>query len=264
MAKLLHIRPYEINEGETERVHEWGIEQVCSGLEAGNFQETFSRAVEALDRIPTRRESRPIIGIVGEFYTCMNSWSNNDIIKEFESHGAEVKFGPTTTDFLVYFEHAYPQVNWAKGKHVTALYYYLRRAWDLGWQRRIEAMLGDDLAEWKIPSVERRIEMASPYVSPAIDPTVTINISKAEQYAVQGCSGIANLIVLNCVFGSLATAVYKKVQKERNGIPLLTMIYDGLKQTNAKTRVEAFVHQVNSYWERQGNGDPAADLAGRK
>jgi hypothetical protein len=191
----------------------------------------------------------------------MNSWSNNDIIKEFESHGAEVKFGPTTTDFLVYFEHAYPQLNWARGKHATALYYYLRRAWDLRWQRRIEAMLGDDLAEWKIPSVERRIEMASPYVSPAIDPTVTINVSKAEQYAVQGCGGIANLIVLKCVFGSLATAVYKKVQKERNGIPLLTMIYDGLKQTNEKTRVEAFVHQVKSYWERQGNVNAAEDLA---
>ena len=194
---------------------------------------------------------------MGEFYTCMNSWSNNDIIKEFESHGAEVRFGPTTTDFIVYFEHAYPEMNRARGKYSAALYYYLRRAWDVRWQGRIEAMLGDELAEWRIPSVEERIEMASPYVSPDIDPTVTINVSKAEGYTRQGGSGIANLIVLNCVFGSLATAIYKKVQKDRNGIPLLTMIYDGLKQTNEKTRIEAFAHQVRAYWEKHGNEDPS-------
>ena len=116
-------------------------------------------------------------------------------------------------------------------------------------------MLGEELADYKIPSVEQRIEMASPYICPDIDPVVTINVAKAEGYAVQGCSGIANLIVLNCVFGSLATAIYKNVQREHNGVPVLTMIYDGLKQTNAKTRIEAFVHQAKSYQERYGNND---------
>ena len=255
LAKLLHIRPYEINEGEAERVYEWGIEQICSGLVAGNFSETFTRSIEVMDGIPTRKENRPIIGIVGEFYTCMNSWSNNDIIKEFEAQGVEVRLGPTTTDYMVYFDQVYPDINLSRGKYTTALYYYVRRFWDNHWQQRIESMLGEELADCKIPSVEQRIEMASPYICPDIDPVVTINVAKAEGYAVQGCSGIANLIVLNCVFGSLATAIYKKVQREQNGIPVLTMIYDGLKQTNAKTRIEAFVHQAKSYQERYGNND---------
>jgi hypothetical protein len=185
----------------------------------------------------------------------MNSWSNNDIIKEFEAQGAEVRFGPTTTDYMVYFDQVYPNMNLSRGKYVTALYYYLRRFWDKHWQQTIEGMLGEELADCKIPSVEQRIEMASPYVSPDIDPVVTTNVAKAEGYAVRGCSGIANLVVLNCVFGSLATAIYKKVQRERNGIPMLTMIYDGLKQTNEKTRIEAFIHQVKSYHERYGNND---------
>jgi hypothetical protein len=185
----------------------------------------------------------------------MNSWSNNDIIKELEAQGAEVRFGPTTTDYMVYFDQAYPGMNLSRGKYITALYYYLRRFWDGYWQQRIERTLGEELEDCKIPSVEQRIKMASSYVCPDIDPVVTTNLAKAEGYAVRGCSGIANLVVLNCVFGSLATAIYKKVQRERNDIPLLTMIYDGLKQTNEKTRVEAFVHQVKSYQERYGNND---------
>jgi hypothetical protein len=31
---------------------------------------------------------------------------------------------------------------------------------------------------------------------------------------------------------------------------MITMIYEGLKPTNEKTRIEAFVHQVKSYYER--------------
>jgi predicted nucleotide-binding protein (sugar kinase/HSP70/actin superfamily) len=255
LAKLLHIRPYEINKGETEKAYEWAVQQICSGLMAGNFSENFTRAVEAMDRIPTSEERRPIIGIVGEFYTCMNSWSNNEIIKEFEAQGAEVRFGPTTTDYMVYFDEVYPDINLSRGKYITALYYYLRRFWEKYWQQRIQDMLGDELLDCKTPSVKQRVEMASPYVSPDIDPVVTVNVAKAEGYAVQGCSGIANLIVLNCVFGTLATAIYKKVQRENNRIPLLTMTYDGLKQTNAKTRIEAFVHQVKSYQERYSEGN---------
>jgi len=231
------------------------VEQVASSFIKGNFSETFASAIEDMNSIPIRKESRPIIGIVGEFYTCMNSWANNEIIKEFESQGAEVRFGPTTTDYMVYFNHAYPGMYFSKSKYITALYYYLRSHWNVRWQRRIEGMLGDELSDCRIPPIEQSIEMASPYVSADIDPVVTINIAKAEGYAVQGCSGIANLIVLNCVFGSLATAIYKKVQRERNNIPLLTMIYDGLKQTNEKTRIEAFVHQVKSYHERYGNNN---------
>lgn len=115
---------------------------------------------------------------------------------------------------------------------------------------RIEEILGEELMDCKIPKVEQRVKSAAPYVSDSIDPVVTVNVSKAEDYAAKGCSGIANLIVLNCLYGTLCTAVYKKVQREHNRIPTLTLIYDGLKQTNEKTRIEAFVRQAKLYKER--------------
>jgi len=124
----------------------------------------------------------------------------------------------------------------------------------MGWKERIERMLGDDLYHGcMVPKVAERIEAAAPYVSGDIDPVVTVNISKAENYAARGCSGIANLIVLNCLYGTVATAIYKGVQRAHNGIPLLTLIYEGLKPTNEKTRIEAFVHQVKCYHERYGD-----------
>jgi predicted CoA-substrate-specific enzyme activase len=250
LKKLLHIRPYEVNKGESDRVYAQAIEDIASGIINGNFQQTFNRSIAAMDEIPTEDEDRPIIGIVGEFYTCMNSWSNNYIIKEFESLGAEVRLGPTTTDYLVYFNEVYPQTHFSRRKYLSALYYYFRRFPFMYWKGKIEGMMKDELRDCRIPRVDDMVTLAAPYVSGDIDPVVTVNVAKAKNYAMHGCSGIANLVILNCLFGTVSTAIYRGIQREHNRIPVLNMIYDGLKQTNAKTRIEAFIHQAKLYHQR--------------
>ncbi len=250
LKKLLHIRPYEVNKGESDRVYTQAIGEIASGIIHGKFRQAFNRSIAAMDEIPTKKEDRPIIGIVGEFYTCMNDWSNNDIIREFESLGAEVRLGPTSTDYLVYFNEVYPETHFYRGKYPAALYYYLRRFPFMYWKDKIEKMLKDELRDCRIPRVEDLITLAAPYVSDDIDPIVTVNVAKAKNYAVQGCSGIANLVILNCLYGTVSTAIYRGIQIEHNRIPVLNMIYDGLKQTNAKTRIEAFIHQAKLYHQR--------------
>jgi len=58
---------------------------------------------------------------------------------------------------------------------------------------------------------------------------------------------VLNLMTLNCAFGTVVTASLLRALKERQGIPMLTLVYDGLKKTNEKTRLEAFMEQV---WDR--------------
>jgi predicted CoA-substrate-specific enzyme activase len=250
LKKLLHIRPYEVNEGESDRLYAQAIEEIASAIVNGRFWQALKRSVAAMDEIPTKNEDRPIIGTVGEFYTCMNSWANNDIIREFESLGAEARLGPTTTDYVVYFNEVYPETHFSSGKYLAAIYYYLRRFPFMHWKGKIEGMMKDDLRDCRIPRVEDVVTLAAPYVSDDIDPVVTVNVAKAKNYAMQGCSGIANLIILNCLYGTLSTAIYRGIQREHNRIPVLNMIYDGLQQTNAKTRIEAFIHQAKLYHER--------------
>jgi len=247
---LLHIRPYEVNKGESDRIYAQTIEEIAAGITNRKFWEALRRSIAAMNGISTKNEDRPIIGIVGEFYTCMNSWSNNYIVKEFESLGAEARLGPTTTDYLVYFNEVYPATHFSRREYFSALYYYLRRFPFMRWKGKIESMMEDGFSDYRIPTVKDMIALAAPYASDDIDPVVTVNVAKAKNYAVHGCSGIANLIILNCLFGTLSTAIYRGIQKEHNRIPVLNMIYDGLQQTNAKTRIEAFIHQAKLYHER--------------
>jgi len=248
--KLLHIRPYETNKGESDSVYARAMEQIASGIINGDFWRALDRSTAAMDEIPVKREDRAIIGVVGEFYTCMNSWANSGIIREFESLGAEVRLGPTTTDYLVYFNEVYPQTHLSRGRYLPALHCYLRRFPLMHWKRKVEETMKNDLRDCRIPGVEDMVTLAAPYVSDDIDPVITVNVAKAKNYAVRGCSGIANLIILNCLYGTVSTAIYRGIQHDHNRIPVLNMMYDGLQQTNARTRIEAFIHQAKLYHER--------------
>ena len=250
LKKLLHIRPCEVNKGESDSVYAQAMEEIVSGIINGKFRQALNHSIAAMDEIPTKHEDRPIIGIVGEFYTCMNDWSNNDIIREFESLGAEARLGPTSTDYLVYFNEVYPAMHFSRGKYSAALYYYLRRFPFMYLKGKIEGMMKGELRDCRIPGVSDMVMLAAPYVSDDIDPIVTVNVARAKKYAMQGCSGIANLVILNCLYGTVSTAIYRGIQREHNRIPVLNMIYDGLKQTNAKTRIEAFIHQAKLYHQR--------------
>jgi hypothetical protein len=43
----------------------------------------------------------------------------------------------------------------------------------------------------------------------------------------------------------------KRVRQDEDGVPFLNMVYDGLEQATAATRLEAFVHQAKDYMERR-------------
>jgi hypothetical protein len=58
-------------------------------------------------------------------------------------------------------------------------------------------------------------------------------------------------MTLNCSYGTVVTAALMRALKARPEIPMLTLVYDGLKKTNEKTRIEAFMEQAHDHMERR-------------
>jgi predicted nucleotide-binding protein (sugar kinase/HSP70/actin superfamily) len=50
-----------------------------------------------------------------------------------------------------------------------------------------------------------------------------------------------------CMPGTIATAVLKRVREEHDNIPLLNIAYEGQRDSQTLTRLEAFMHQARSY-----------------
>jgi predicted CoA-substrate-specific enzyme activase len=96
------IRPYELNKGETDRVFEAAIEEICDALSMRGLSRrglsmsagymAYKKAVDAVCAIPYDRSARkPLVFITGEYLMTFHSGSNFNIEEYLEKNGMEVE-----------------------------------------------------------------------------------------------------------------------------------------------------------------------------
>ena len=106
------------------------------------------KATKSLEGVPVdRSQTRPKVGIVGEFYTVLNRWANHDLVQTLENLGAEVLLhGLSVSNFYSLFsEHYYTKGCLDDGRPLSALYYFLEKPWMMSWVRQVESLLPEAL-----------------------------------------------------------------------------------------------------------------------
>ncbi|MCL5072347.1 MAG: hypothetical protein M1308_15880, partial [Actinobacteria bacterium] len=95
---LRHIRPFEINKGETEGIYQAHLNKVCQIIENKENIKVLDKLAGVLELakkdfegINTKDEIKPVIGIVGEIYVRNHPFSNNEIIRKIEELGGVVE-----------------------------------------------------------------------------------------------------------------------------------------------------------------------------
>jgi predicted CoA-substrate-specific enzyme activase len=267
----LHVRPYERNPGETDRVYEAGIRDIASAVAQPDGRRwghspilvALKRALKALEAVPVdRSEGRPTIGIVGELYTVLNTWANHDLIRTLERLGAEVKIhGLTVVNcYTLFSDHYYVRNRLRDRNLISALYYLMRNQWVRFWTNRMEGCLDQELRSFGVLDVPTILEECQTLINYDIDPVLATFTARVRSFAAQGICGICNLFVFNCMLGNVTVPIFKNALKDYRGLPILSAVYDGQKQTNMLTRVEAFMHQAGLYRERRGEKNTAGFL----
>ncbi|MBW2019547.1 MAG: hypothetical protein JRI58_07055 [Deltaproteobacteria bacterium] len=258
----LHVRPYEKNPGETDRVYETGIRDIARAVAQPNGRrrwghspvfEALRRGLKALQAVPVdQSQERPTIGIVGEFYTVLNAWANHNLIRTLERLGAEVKLhGMTVTNcYMLFSEHYYAGNRFQEKKLISALYYMMRNQWVKFWVNRMEGCLDEALRPFGMLSVPTILRECEPFIHYNIDPILATLTTRVRRFADSGICGICNLFVLNCMLGNITVPIFKNALRAYKYLPVLNAIYDGQKETNILTRLEAFMHQAKLYHER--------------
>jgi hypothetical protein len=89
----------------------------------------------------------------------------------------------------------------------------------------------------------------SPHASTKLPTGIIVPLGTALQQMDSGAHGILNLMALNCAYGTVITTALLRTLRTNVNTPMLTLVYDGLKKTNEKTRLEAFMDQV---WQHFG------------
>jgi len=258
---LLMTRPYEIEKGSADLVHEEFVEKLCKIIEKPRpkyktqTQEILSLVFKARDRfndIPTRNKGRfPLVAVVGEIFCRLNTFSNQDIVRKLEEHGAECWL-TGVGEWILYtnadeIRRLKEQKRYFTKRFIRAV---VKRWILLKDEHALYAPFKDDFRGREELPVDDLLELSLPYL-PWYGSLGEMTLSAAAAiYANQkGCAGVVDISSFSCMNEIVAEAVFQKISKDLNGFPIKVFYFDGTTQ-NLGRDVEIFLELARNYNNR--------------
>lgn len=247
---LRETRPYEEMPGETEKVYHHYLEQASYTVrEKGDLFKMLREARYAFGDIPVNKEGkRPVVGIVGEIYIRCNKFANEDVIGHIEKLGGEMWL-PPFTEWIFYTNFMAKR----RCSNLKDYRQYLKLLLEEYVQKKDEHRMtrtfNGALKNLKEPSLNEILRNARVYIHESFEGEAILSVGKTIDFVKKGVSGIINVMPFTCMPGTIVHAILKRYRERECPIPFLNLAYDGQKQTNIDTRLEAFMYQVRQYWE---------------
>jgi hypothetical protein len=264
----LQIRPFALDPSVVDRTYVRSRDILCEALALGQARQGIESALEELAQVPTEDSyPRPIVAVTGDYYTRVVEFANNEVYREIEALGGTLWSPPTFSDSVKMGsvrDFGCSVLNLQSGaalRHGLAFMMQALCEYRVnGGSSARQAVSGPI-----VPGVMDLWRMASKHADVRLPAGITAPIATTLRYLDEGAHGVLNLMTLNCSYGTVVTASLARAMRERQGVPMLTLVYDGLKKTNEKTRLEAFMDQV---WDRfrstPARGSAATRAAGWK
>ncbi len=253
------FKPYEVNEGETEKVFRECRDLIERTLEKdGNLVEAMETAAQKFASIEVdRSEQKPIIGVTGEFYIRQNDFSNQNLVDKIEELGGEVWVAPVEEWFLYRnFRRdmrAKLDSDWLLRLKNVAMDWFMKRE-----EHALVEPFKDILRSAEEPSSLEVLDMAEPYLDRSFEGEGVMTIGKAIDFVNKGLSGIVTVMPFTCMPGTVSHALMRLVKEQYDGIPTLNMVYDGSEQSTAQTRLEAFMYSAREFMRNHAKDQQTA------
>ncbi len=263
MRFLLKTRPYETHAGDSDSAYLGAVtefERVLAqpGLSTNERVARLTRVVRAVrDRfrsIPAKyTKDRPLIGVVGEIYCRLNTFSNEDAVRRIERLGGECWLSDVT-EWIWYTDWS-AQYEWARdhGRFNAA---YLRLKLKSYVQRQYEqallAPVAADFVGYEEPhDIRQVLDYSEPYL-PATGALgeMTLSVGKAIYLYHKGADGIIDISPFTCMNGIASEAVYPAVSADHDDIPIRSLYFDKVGG-HIDRDLEIFLDLARAYQRRK-------------
>ncbi len=266
---LLRHRPYEKRPGGADAVFEECLEDVCSSVERGPTVPSLQLRTlrEALVRCRLRFAGldtcpgpvRPLIGVVGEIFCRLNTFSNEDTVRRLEQAGAEVWLAGITEWVWYTVAEQFRKLR-LLGRLISreGLSTHLRARVQHRDERRLLEPFAEDFRGYEEPGVDEVVDAARPYlpVDGALGEMV-LNVGRAIRLAAQGVDGIVDISPFTCMNGIVCEAVYPRVSRDLGGLPIRTLYFDGTPQ-DLESDLGVYLDLARNYQHRKTVPRPPA------
>ena len=236
---LLRHRPYERIKGETDAVYERCLDDLCSTIDSSPtvpgpqlraIRASLIRSRDAFRRIAMdRASSMPLIGIVGEIFCRLNTFSNEDLVRRLEEYGGEAWLSDIT-EWVWYTNAELFRKLKLTGRLISmeGLGAWIRSRVQHRDEHALLEPFHEDFAGFEEPDIHEVLEYARPYLPQhGAMGKMVLNVGKAVYLAKKGVDGIIDISPFTCMNGIVSEAVYPKVSRDLGGIPIRSFYFDG-------------------------------------
>jgi len=248
---FLQIRPVAEDETALEATYAGCRDKLFGAISNGHVREGMEEVLHDLHGVRVKDSGpRPVVAVTGDYYTRVVPYANNDVYREIEALGGSLWSPPTFSDCL--------KMSTLRDLTWSVLSLRSHEAFRTG---MLYAFMAASEFKVKGPHMVRQVwstpldltglgmwKSASQHAHTRLPSGITAPIATALQQVDDGANGMLNLMTLNCSYGTVVTAALSRVLKQKASLPMLTLVYDGLKKTNEKTRLEAFMAQVHDHF----------------
>lgn len=238
---LLMYRPHEREKGETDRVHEECLQDLCKTVEESPLdppqqleamRAAMLRSREKFRALRGRRNrSAPLIGVVGEIFCRLNTFSNDDLVRRLEEYGGEC-WVSDIGEWIWYANSEQFRKLKLEGKQFSLdhLKAWLRNRVQRQDEHALLEPFEEDFAGCEEPLMKEVLAAAEPYLpsSGALGEMV-LNVGKAVCLARMGADGIVDISPFTCMNGIVSEAIYPRLSRDLGGIPIRTFYFDGTR-----------------------------------
>jgi predicted nucleotide-binding protein (sugar kinase/HSP70/actin superfamily) len=256
---LLQTRPYELNPGETDKIHRENLAELCKLIERPDMerQEKFTAMKDLLRnlaqnyaRIPANySRDKLLVGIVGEIYCRLDDFTNSFLIRRLEKFGAEVWLASISewvfyTNFMQKTDLRLQGERFSKAMLGTLV----RNKIQTRNEHQLLSGLHHRFRGYEEPeNIKYLVDLASPYLpyTGALGEMV-LNVGGAIHYHHKGADGIIDISPFTCMNGIVCEAIYPRVSRENDNIPIKNFYFDGT-EIDYDQDVEIFLELASTY-----------------
>ncbi len=258
----LRFRPYEVHKGETDRIADESLAEICRIIERQDLsqKEKLAAMVQGMRKIgerfagiPLKNETRPLIGVVGEIYCRLATFSNEDLVRKFEEYGGECWLSGVT-EWIFYTNRDQIQELIRNGHRFSRQLLMARLKNHV--QTRDEHKLVEPVRHLlqgreEPADVREVLARSMPYLpfTGALGEMV-LSVGKAIYLHDKGACGIADISPFSCMNGIVCEAVYPKVSADHHGIPIRAFYFDGT-QKMVDQEVDIFMELARNYQRKR-------------
>jgi predicted nucleotide-binding protein (sugar kinase/HSP70/actin superfamily) len=261
---LLKTRPYETAPGAADKAFEDSVRLLIEALETPGLS-TSRRLDELVDALTKSRKmfravparyttDKPLIGVVGEIYCRLNTFSNRDAVRRIEAHGGEAWLSDIS-EWVWYTNWSQRDKLQRAGKRVSLamLGAVLKNRVQKGDEHRLLAPFAEDFVGCEEPHDVYRdvLKPAWPYL-PADGALgeMVLSTGKAIYVHAKGADGVIDISPFACMNGIISEAVYHRISSDCNDMPIRNFYFDA-SSSNMSRDMEIFMELARGYRKRK-------------